>query len=326
MQKESRCFNLPLRSLGRCLRLDFDYISYFARKGLGRPRKSSLMATAASTAPAVNLSTPALSLPPSTSYALQPYPHNQPPPPAPTPRPPAPSISPHRLSLHDVVARLAANVSAVFIFAITVAGIAVMLWTKQSLDASRKALELAQWTARKDFFEFCKAQLVLSSQCISNMVGDIEPPPVLKRLLDPKTMMRWNGTGLVNLQTGYGQDLDESLYQFFLQTVFVTFCCLVIAAMVIPKLRRRRNCIACTEDILRRYFENDTLVNLYYPYIGQRLCFCTGRRHNERDSCFRALYPMVIQGDALNVQTPGNLPSTDTASASSSSYSGLIHL
>ena len=79
------------------------------------------------------------------------------------------------------------KITAVIVFAVTVPGIAVIVWTKQGLDASNKSLKLAQWTAKKDYFEFCQSQRqtsqTFSQECNSTLRTMLEEPPLLKRLL-----------------------------------------------------------------------------------------------------------------------------------------------
>lgn len=79
------------------------------------------------------------------------------------------------------------KITAVIVFAVTVPGIAVIVWTKQGLDVSNKSLKLAQWTAKKDYFEFCQNQQqttqTLSQECNSILRTMLEEPPLLKRLL-----------------------------------------------------------------------------------------------------------------------------------------------
>lgn len=82
-----------------------------------------------------------------------------------------------------LIKRLVSKAAAIIIFAITVPGIAVTVWTKQSLDISNKSLTLAQWTAKKDFWEFCQSQEAFSQECNSTLGTILEEPPLLKRLL-----------------------------------------------------------------------------------------------------------------------------------------------
>ena len=51
--------------------------------------------------------------------------------------------------------RIIAIIAAVLVFAVTVSGITVYVWTKNGLTTSDKALKLAEWTAKKDFYILC---------------------------------------------------------------------------------------------------------------------------------------------------------------------------
>ena len=166
------------------------------------------------------------------------------------------------------IKRLVSTGTAIVLFGIAVPGVAVIVWTKQSLDISNKSLSLAQWTAKKDFFEFCQTQQAVSPECNSILGTPLERPPLLKRLL--------------SLDLGTAQGEIEGLRQqpfvpsFTCYVLFAVAACIVLLALsefckIVYRFRVATHIIPVTEQ--NQFLESRVErlhTNLSQPSTGVR--------------------------------------------------------
>ena len=132
--------------------------------------------------------------------------------------------------------RIITIIAAVVVFAVTVSGITVYVWTKDGLTASDealklsdKALRLAEWTAKKDFYILCQSQQQtgqpLSENCTSILSTMPEGPPLTKRSLSLWPTVKRAQT---QSQDQSKQDLASSLLVFALLSIAVALIFLFI--------------------------------------------------------------------------------------------------
>jgi hypothetical protein len=136
------------------------------------------------------------------------------------------------------------KIAAIVLFTAAVLGFVIVVWTKQSLDISDKSLKLAQWTAMKEFFEFCKNQEAPSQECNSTLEVALASPPLLKRLPGLNT-------GTWQTHTQIEDRSQHILHSLLFYALFMYTGALILFALVglLKMIRRGRTIIHGTNTV-----------------------------------------------------------------------------
>ncbi|OQU97677.1 hypothetical protein CLAIMM_03572 isoform 2 [Cladophialophora immunda] len=132
--------------------------------------------------------------------------------------------------------------AAVIAFGVTVTSIAVIAWTKRGLDIGKKSLELAAWTAKKDFLEFCQTQLQaaqpLSAECNSTLTSVLHAPPMWKRFLGVIVIATQNQTLRDRISTDDSLSVQDAV-GLTIKRALIVLC--TVASIVMLARRRSAN-------------------------------------------------------------------------------------